>query len=29
VRLALREVRELTRELRVTGVYEAHDKEEE
>jgi prephenate dehydratase len=29
VRLALQEVRELTRELRVTGVYEAHDKEEE
>ena len=29
VQLALREVRELTRELRVVGVYEAHDKEEE
>ena len=29
VRLALREVRELTRELRVVGVYEAHDQEGE
>ena len=29
VRLALREMRALTRELRVTGVYEAHDPEDE
>jgi prephenate dehydratase len=29
VRLALAEMRRLTRELRVTGVYEAHDPEED